>query len=187
MAVEVVIDTCCMINLLATEREVEIIESLDYEMFDTEYTKSESHMLWSQPDADGNRGQKHRSTASLRAAGLLRTRLIDSDALVDAFVRAASQICDPDASCIALAGGLEIPLVTDDRKERRIAKELFPSIEQISTLDMIREASEILSWDDATMIEVVGNLRWRGNFAPPRNDENGSWYAMWLQRAGITL
>ena len=114
--------------------------------------------------------------------GRLETRALDGDALVDAFVAAAAWIKDTDASCIALAGVLKLPLLTDDRKERRIARELFPAIETISTLDVIADAKRALRWSTTDLAHVAEDLRWRANFAPPRDDPRGAWYARLLRR-----
>ena len=135
-----------------------------------------------QPDDEGLRTKAPTSTAVLRDAGCLETRSLDSDALVDGFIAAAARIKDTDASCIALAGVLKLPLLTDDRKERKIARDLFPTIELLSTLDVIADAEKALSWSTEELVVVAQNLRWCGNFAPPKNDPRGEWYERLLSR-----
>jgi hypothetical protein len=66
--------------------------------------------------------------------------------------------------------------MTDDRKERRIARDLFPAIELVSTLDVLAQAEERLGWSSVDRATVASDLRWRGNFAPPRQDPRGAWY-----------
>lgn len=173
---ELVIDTCSTLNLLATRRELEIVRALGLRLLDTPQVSREAMTLWTPPDADGQRNKEPVSTESLRRAGHLETRPLDGEALLDAFVDAAARIKDTDASCIALAGVLELPLMTDDRKERRIARELFPTIELLSTLDVIAEAERALRWSASDLGRVAADLRWRGNFAPPRNDPRGAWF-----------
>lgn len=178
---QVVIDACCTLNLLATQRELAIVTALDLHLFDTPQVSGEPLMLWTPPDTDGQRFKEPTSTDALRAAGRLRTLVLADDNLLDAFVAAAALINDTDASCIAAAGVLGIPLVTDDRKERRIARELFPNVELISTLDIIAEADRTLSWSEVEAATIAHELRWRGNFAPPRNDPRSAWYDRLLQ------
>jgi predicted nucleic acid-binding protein len=122
---------------------------------------------------------------ALRVPGLLVTRSFDTDALVDAFALAGERISATDASCVAFAGRLRLPLVTDDRKQRRVASELFPGIELISTLDLLHDAAQALGWSDDEIASVAADLRWRGNFAPPRQDPRSNWYAALLQRADV--
>lgn len=181
----VVVDSCCALNLLATGKELEIVSALDLTLLDTPQAAGEPARLWTPPDADGIRGRDFVSTRSLRDRGLLTTRALDTPELLDAFVTAASQIADADASCIALAGVLKVPLLTDDRKERRIATAMFPGIGSLSTLDMLHDAVHALGWQDDELVRVAANLRWRGNFAPPRRDPRAEWYAFLLAQAGI--
>ncbi|HEX8795229.1 MAG TPA: hypothetical protein VF765_29980 [Polyangiaceae bacterium] len=178
---DVVIDACCTLNLLATRREVEILGALEIRLFDTPKTAGEPMFLWSPPDQDGERTRELVTTVGLRQAGHLMTRALDTDALVDAFVAAAALIKDTDASCIAVAGTMRLPLITDDRKERRIATDLFPAIELVSTLDLLHDASRALRWNEDELARVAIALRWGGNFAPPRQDPRAAWYAALLR------
>jgi predicted nucleic acid-binding protein len=184
MGVQVVIDACCTVNLLATRREIEIVQALELHLLDTPQVSVEPFTLWTPPDADGIRGKELRSTESLRRAGRLETRTLVGDALVDAFIAAAARIRDTDASCIALAGVLKLPLMTDDRKERNVARDLFPKIELVSTLDVLAEAEQALGWSTEELVLVARDLRWRGNFAPPRKDPRAGWYESLLRGPG---
>jgi hypothetical protein len=187
MAQETIVDACCVINLLATGRDVEIVRALDLVLIESDNVRPETQFLWTPPDADGIRGKAPTSSARLREAGLLETRALDldSETMVDAFVAAAARFKDTDASCIAMAGVLGLPLLTDDGKARGIARDLFPRITLVSTLDIIDDASTALRWTEAELTEVVIALRWRGNFAPPRRDARRDWYNGLLARAGI--
>lgn len=178
---QAVIDACSILNLLATMRADEIIHALNLHLLDTPQVRPQPIYLLTLPNAEGQRQREQTSTESLRQAGCLQTHPLDTDALIDAFVSAAALINDPDASCIALAGALNVPLITDDRKERRIAVGMFPRIELISTLDLLHDASAVLSWSDEELALVARNLRWRGNFAPPRQDPRRTWYLSLLE------
>jgi predicted nucleic acid-binding protein len=181
---QLVIDTCCTLNLLATRREIEIVRGVKVHLLDTPQVSGEAFALWTPPDADGQRRKEPTSTEPLRRAGHLETPPLEGDALVDAFVTAAARIKDADASCIALAGVLKLPLMTDDRKERRVAQDLFQGIELVSTLDLLAEAEKALKWSAEELALVANDLRWRGNFAPPRRDPRGRWYDALLGTGG---
>jgi len=130
----------------------------------------------SPPDQDGTRSRQTASTGTLRQQGLLETRALEGAALIDAFVAAAEFISDADASCIALAGVGRLPLVTDDRKQRRIARKLFPELGLVSTLDLLHAAWIEQGWSARELAAIAYDLRWRGNFAPPRGDPRQEWY-----------
>ncbi len=159
------------------------MRALALHLLDTPQSSAEPMTLWTPPDIDGQRSRVPASTERLRHAGYLETRALAGEALVDAFVAAAARIKDTDASCIALAGVLKLPLMTDDRKERRIARELFPRIELVSTLDVLARAERALRWSRTDLSRVACDLRWRGNFAPPRSDPRGAWYEALIKRA----
>lgn len=180
-------DTCCTLNLLATRRELEIVQALGIRLLHTPRTSTEIISLSTPPDGDGRRGREPVSTAALQAADLLVIRALDTDAMERALLSTAERLDEADASCVALAGVLGVPLVTDDRRERRVASELFPGIALVSTLDLLHDASLALGWDDDQLAAVAAELRWRGNFAPPRLDPRAPWYAALLRRAGVEV
>jgi predicted nucleic acid-binding protein len=176
MAREIVVDACSVLNLLATRREIAIVQALDLHLVVTPQVGSEALTLWTPPDADGQRTREPTSTDALRQGGYLETRELEGDAVIDDFISAAARIQDADASCIALAGASGLPLLTDDRKERRVARELFPNIELVSTLDVLADGGRALRWSEPEFRAAANDLRWRGNFAPPRSDPRGQWY-----------
>src|SRR5688572_25844571 len=110
MARDIVADACSVLNLLATRREIAIVQALDLNLVVTPQVSSEALMLWTPPDADGQRTREPASTDALRQAGYLETRQLGGDAIIDAFISAAARIQDADASCIALAGASGLPL-----------------------------------------------------------------------------
>lgn len=180
---DIVVDACSVLNLLATRRETAIVQALDLHLVVTPQVSSEALTLWTPPDADGQRTREPTSTDALHLGGYLETRELAGDAVIDAFISAAARIQDADASCIALAGASGLPLLTDDRKERRIARDLFPSIELVSTLDVLADAGRALGWSEPEFRAAAHDLRWRGNFAPPRSDPRGQWYGALLVAA----
>ena len=180
-----VIDACCALNLLATKREAEIVAGAGLDLVMSELVHGETLFLSTPPDEEGVRTREPASTDRLRQAGRLTTRAHDGDEVVDTFVECARYLRDPDASCVALAVVFKLPLVTDDGKERRIARGLFPQIEIVSTLDILQEALSTLALPESDVLRIASDLRWRGNFAPPKKDPRSEWYSDLLRRAGV--
>jgi len=180
-----VIDACCTLNVLATRLDLEIVQACDLNFLISDRADGEALFLHTAPDGDGVRTKEPASTERLRDAGRLEIRSLDTPALQDAFVECAAQLRDEDASCVALAGVLGRPLMTDDGKERRVAKAIFPTIELVSTLSVLNDAEKALSLSEAALLRAATDLRWRGNFAPPRKDPLATWYANLLRRAGV--
>lgn len=176
------IDACCLINLLATGRETELTQALGWTWLMSAHTRAETLFLQTPPDEDGRRARVPADARGLGAAGLLSVRDLDAEWL-GAFVRCAEHLPDADASAVALAGALGLPLATDDPKERRVALELFPGLELHSTLGLLRRATAALGLDEATLVRLALDLRWRGNFLPPRRDPERAWYEALLAQA----
>jgi predicted nucleic acid-binding protein len=187
MARQLVIDACCALNLLATRLEIEIVQACDLELLISDRAHSEALFLHTPPDDEGARSKQPASTRRLATLGRLTVRSLDTDALLDAFVDCASHLRDADASCVALAGVLSVPLMTDDGKEQRVARERFPKIEIVSTLGIVHDAIAKLALDEDAQVRLAADLRWRGNFSPPRKDPLSEWYAELLRRAGVPV
>ena len=182
MPVVLVADACATLNLLATKKEAELLSGLHYSLLEPPQVAAQVQHLWTYPDQDGSRKKEPATTAPLRDAELLRTVVLEAAQELDAFVEAAAQINDADAACIALAGVRGLPLLTDDKKERRIARELFNTIQLVSTLDVLHDGAAKLGWDEDTLAAVAASLYWRGRFAPPRDDPRSDWYRLLLRR-----
>jgi len=180
-----VIDACCTLNVLATRLDLEIVQACDLNFLISDRANGEALFLHTAPDRDGMRTKEPASTERLRDAGRLEIRILDTPALQDAFVECAAQLRDEDASCVALAGVLGLPLMTDDGKERRVARAIFPTIELVSTLSVLNDAAKARSLSEEALLRVVADLRWRGNLAPPRKDPLAMWYADLLRKAGV--
>lgn len=185
MARSLVVDACCTLNVLATRLELEIARACDLHFTISDKAHGEALFLHSPPDDEGVRTKEPASTLALRNAGRLSIRVLDTTELLDAFVDCAAHLRDEDASCVALAGILGLPLMTDDGKEQRVARMLFPSIQIVSTLAVLQDAATALNLSEVDLIHLATDLRWRGNFAPPRKDPLSPWYASLLQKAGV--
>lgn len=182
-----VIDSSVAINLLASRCAIEIATALDLMLIDTPALATEVNFIDSPPDDAGERERSPASTAAWRAAGILETRDVTAPAYADAIERAAARIGEKDASGIALAGVEGWPLVVDDRKAQRVACTLFPGIELVTTLDVLADAADVLAWDDEQLVQLAFDVRWGGNFLPPRGHAMAAWFQDLIERADEEL
>jgi predicted nucleic acid-binding protein len=173
---EIVVDACTLLNVLATGRETEIASALRLHFVVGERAHDEVKTLRTLPDESGARAVVPADTSRLRAAGLLRLTTIEVIGGTDAFVNCAAHLRDEDAEAVALAVTLDLPLATDDGRERKIARQLYPQIELRSTLGLVRAFANHAGLDDVAVRELASDLRWRGNFLPPRGDPDAGWF-----------
>jgi hypothetical protein len=155
MTRSLVIDACCTLNMLATRIEIEIVQACDLSFLISDKAHGEALFLHTAPDADGVRTKEPATTQPLRDAKRLEIRGLDTTQLQDAFVECAAQLRDEDASCVALAGVLGLPLMTDDGKERRVATSIFPKIDIVSTLAGSPVARQLRPTEEGSSIHLV--------------------------------
>ncbi|HRE88472.1 MAG TPA: hypothetical protein PK095_04955 [Myxococcota bacterium] len=174
----VVLDACVALNLLATRREVEVVEALDVNLLLPERAAREVRYLWTPEDQDGERHKEPASLERLLGSGRLQICTLDETqpTWLEAFMDVAGRIGDPDAACLTLAGVRGCPLWTDDFKAGRLAHELYPGLELDTTLGVLRRASLALGWSPTELRQVAFDLYHRGNFDAPRRDRHRQWY-----------
>ena len=179
-----VVDTSSLINLLATGHEVEIAVGMDWQLHVSGQTQKETRFLSTAPADDGARSRVPADLGPLNACGRLAVHELGDDWL-DAFVRCAEYLPDEDASAVALAAHLGVPLATDDPKEMRVGQALFGGMTVVTTLEWLHGAASLLRWSDEALLAIARDLRWRGNFLPPRKHKHRQWYLDLLTRAGV--
>ncbi len=178
---ENITDACHCLNLLATGRSIELLETLNIVLVMSPQAHAEVRYLHGPPDAAGLPTLEPAPLEPLIEARRLRIQKLEGPAL-DRFPECAAHLRDADASCLALAVGSGHALATDDGKVRKIARRLFPRIELVTILQVIRRATEQLHLGEPDLMTLLHHLCWRGSFQPPRGDPDGEWYRRVLTR-----
>ena len=175
---QVVTDACSAINLLATDRAVDFLQALEWTLLVLPEVKQEAGRLRGPLDEEGTPTWIPTDWTSLEQAGLLtlQSTALLGDAFVEAFVAAAAHLTDVDATAVALAGTLKLPLLSDDGKVRKVFRMLYPALEIHATLGLIRQASDRLGLNPGTVKDVLRALRWKARFPPPKSDPDREWY-----------
>jgi hypothetical protein len=174
-----VVDACCLLNLLATGREVELAAGLDATLVVSPQARNESRFVHGPPDPDDDEQNPTRVPVDL-APLILAERLEVHDMgeeVADAFVECANHLRDADASSVAIAATMRVPLASDDGKVQKVARRLYPKLVVVSTLQIVREAVERAGISGAPLRQILlRDLRMRGNFEPPRRDPERAWF-----------
>lgn len=174
----VVVDACCMLNLLATGLEVEIATALDAVLILTPHAYGETQFLCGPPDPDDEEQKPTRipvDLTRLRQADRLQIHRF-GDEVAEAFVACAVHLRDADASSVALAAMLKAPLASDDGRVQKIARQVYPWLQVTTTLQIVRESVERLGISGGELRALLQDLRQRGNFEPPRRDPERAWF-----------
>ncbi len=165
-----VLDTCVLINLLATDRLAEIVQVIAPTCFVCSAVSAES--LYLRPlEADA---KPHTvELGPYLKAGLLMTCSIEGPAEETAYVNYALELDDGEAMSLAVAQERKFALATDDKKARRIIRDNAPDLLIMSTTQIIH------AWAQGRgQIEVPAaarRIQVRARFRPPDDDPLAHW------------
>ena len=169
-----IIDSCCLINLYASGKEVSIVRACG-ECYIPDEVRSEALRIRQVDEDDPTRLMpRDIDLGTAIAAGVFRTCHLEGHDELDAFVRFAMELDDGEASCLAIAQSRGWVVATDDRKAQRIASE--NDIELISTPKLIQKWMRATSPDEAMVVEVLGKIERFGRFRPRRTDPHHGWW-----------
>ena len=171
---EQIIDTCCLLNLYATDEQMPILKHFGG-VFVSEHVQQEA--LWI-------RCVDHESPPQLVPhqvdlgeaidAGHITVCTFESQQEADWFVLYAQQLDDGESSVLALAKSRGWTVATDDKKARRIAVE--QGINVIGTSEMIQVWAASQGLSDEQIGDVLRRIQRFGRFRPRRSDPLYDWW-----------
>lgn len=147
----VLLDACCLINLLATGRCEEILDRLPYR-FATSRLVADREVL------------------SLPLEPMESLALLDlaAEDEIAGFVRFAEELDDGEASVCALAVARGGTVATDDRKALRVLGRVAPSIASLQTPEILHAWAHLTRATEREIKEALHAVRRRGRFHPHR-------------------
>jgi len=166
-----VLDTCVLINLLATGRVAEIVRVVAPSRMVCSAVSEES--LYLRPlEAEGR--PEHIDLQTLIAAGILTPCQIEGVEEEDLYVTYALELDDGEAMSLAIAQSRNLVLATDERKARRLARENVPQLSILSTAEIIRAWAQ--GMDQRDVIAAVRSILTRARFRPADSDPLALWW-----------
>jgi predicted nucleic acid-binding protein len=171
----VVLDTCVLINLLATGQIVEIAPVVAPTCLVCSAVSQESLYLRTL-EADAK--PELVNLGPLFTAGTLSRTVLQGDAEEELYVTYALELDDGEAMSLAIAQSRNLTLATDDRKARRVIRENAPHLSVISTSDIIHAWSE--TRERAAVVEAVRLIQSRARFRPSAPDPLTAWWEQLL-------
>jgi hypothetical protein len=175
--VRVLLDACCLINLLATDHLEEILRTLPCEfatsrfIVTNEVISLRSSLLPGGPDEReiiaSERLERTGCLAILDAAGPEETAQV---------ARFGEELDDGEASICALAvirGGV---VATDDAKALRVLQRLAPDTSTVQTPELLFEWARITRPSSDQIAQMLEAVRHRARFHPRRNAPRFAWW-----------
>lgn len=171
-----VIDTCVLINLLATTRVAEIVQIISPCRLVCPIVKGESLYLRS-VDLDGQ--PEPVDLTPLFDANVFTSCVIESALDEELYVGYSLDLDDGEAMSLAIAQARNLALCTDDRKARRVIAENAPALALLSTPQIVNAWAE--GRDPAEVTVVIRAIHTRARFCPSDADPLAAWWNMHLQ------
>lgn len=180
----VILDACGVLNLYASGRFVSILAALRYDWYIPSAVEKESQQ-YRQPDpADPNTliALPIDLVPAIDAGILTRCDCV-GDSEAELYVELAARIRDDGESMgLAIAKCRGWSVLTDDKKARRIAKEL--GVEILSTTGILKRWAEIVAPTPDELTMVLAAIERFANYRPGRSAEHYSWWVNSIHPTG---
>lgn len=170
-----VLDTCVLINLLATDRMAEIAKVIAPTCLLCSAVSRESLYLRS---LETDARPEAVDLIPLLEAGVLTTCTIEGTTEEELYVNYALELDDGEAMSLAIAQARNFALATDDRKARRIIGENVPQLMIISTAEIIHAWAEGRGRPEVEA--AVRCIQARARFRPSDTDPLAPWWNVLL-------
>jgi hypothetical protein len=175
---QVVLDACCLINLLATGRLDQILADLPYRFVTSSFVASREVLAL----ASSGPGERE-IIPSARLESLKDLQIVElaTEQELTAFVRFAAELDDGEASVCALAAVRGGVVATDDRKALRLLSREFPARSSIQTPELLWEWSQRSRISSGEMRSLLLSVRDRARFLPRWDAPHFAWWSRLLE------
>ncbi len=171
-----IIDTCCLINLYASQRLPAIVSASIDKAFVPHTVLSECLYI-RQPSVD-NPSRLVPANVDLHpliGTGILLTTDLTGDAELDEFVQLAAVVDDCEAVCLSIAAVRGWGVATDDRHAIRVAMDLGVSF--MTTPQMLKNWAEHSSIKRHEVTDAIMSIEKYGRFRPHSACPYAGWWA----------
>lgn len=173
--VTVILDTCVLINLLASGECESIIDSKDKEFVIC--SKAQEETIYLRPDDTETGSLEPIALDTLLDSKTLKLVLFENEREESLYVNYAAHLDDGEAMSLALAEARGFVLATDDSKARRLfAAAIGRSDCLISTAELLRAWAESRAISPKRLKLAVGRIMYRARFTPSHKDPNFLWW-----------
>jgi hypothetical protein len=171
-----IFDACALINLYASSFMGEIISSRQARCYVVEQASQESLFIRRPSDTGTSFDKEPVVLAPYFNSGALQSVKLETEDEQNLFVNLALQIDDGEAATIAIAISRQMQVITDDKKAIRILKQEAPGIDCLSTLEVVKAWSEMLSVKPEQIKAALSNILKYANYRPGKGHPLFTWW-----------
>ncbi len=170
---EIVVDACCFINLYATGDVCTLLKDLSWTCYLPQVSMNEAIYVRGK-DEHGEIVHTAIDVQDLLHKGLIQSTGIEGSEEANLYVRLASDLDDGEAMAMAIAKQRGWQLATDDRKARRLARDLDVMV--ATTAEIMRKWADSVKPTAAKVAQVLRNIEFGARFAPAENMPEYAWW-----------
>ena len=172
------LDACCLINLLATDRMEQILEILPFR-FATSRLIATTEVLSIARDSDEDAAIEREviPPAALERSTALALLDLSTDQELADFVRFAADLDDGEASVCALALSHGGGVATDDRKALNVLKREAPQVPTLQTSELLHDSASLAKAPPPEVARVLRSIERRAKFHPRRGAPRFEWWS----------
>lgn len=173
---DVVLDACCLIDLLASGEAEAIFRASGFAWHLPSAVQAEvQYRRQHDPAQPGQTIRVPVDLAPMIASGLLTVSSPQKQEELDQFTRYATIFrSDGEAMCLALAGQRKWIVATDDRKAIRVAQQAGLSV--VSCPQLLKAWADATSPDQATLFRVLRDIEVLAQFSPNATMPEYQWW-----------
>lgn len=176
----IVLDACCILNFCASGKFIEILKSIPAQVVVTEVVREKELLILQRLKDEENEGATQFETAILQ--GLLLVVDFESEIEEETFINYAFELGDDgESATCAIALHRSWAIATDDKKAISFSQQEAPHLQILSTLEIIKVWSEEANLAPAELRAILGAIRIKGRYIPPRNHPLLNWWKNLMQ------
>jgi predicted nucleic acid-binding protein len=175
-APEVVLDTCCLVNLAAIDGTLECLESFTFIWYVPTAVQGEG--IFIRAAADSRDVQRIDLNASITKGAVLICAPT-GDAEHALYVELASSLGDGEAMALAIAKNRGWKVATDDRKARNKADAIGVSV--VTTPELVQRWASDTARSRAEVAMALRRIENLARFTPAENSPAAKWWRQLLE------
>jgi hypothetical protein len=174
----IILDACCVINLYASGRMQEILESMEKAMVIADYVCENEALTIRSFDSDA---EEPIDLQPFIEAGLLIIASLNSGAEEITFVNFAAEVDDGEAITGALAFHRDWAVGSDDGAAIDTFRRLAPRQQIVTTPELIKHWVDSASPPRKAIADTLRAVRHRGKYGPGRDHFLHDWWQSFLE------
>jgi hypothetical protein len=172
------LDACCLINLLATGRMEEILEALPFRFATSRLVATQEVLAIARETDEGMPLEREVIPPdALENARNLSLLDLSTDQELAEFVRFAAHLDDGEASVCALALSRGGGVATDDLKALRVLRREAPDVLTLQTPELLHDWAHLSGASASAITRVLRSIERRARFRPRRGAPRFEWWS----------